>query len=173
MSEENTNAQDSQDSQEPKPAAQTEPKPEAQKPDAQADALKKQLDDAKAMLAKYQEKEKAAAEAEKSKDQRLAERETEISNLKRQHLISQVRLDHGFTDAVFNAVQPSGDDADSIKAAFESHKANLDAYIKAQGSKPGQGGGTETQAGKPQQEKTTASLGFLERHNLLQNKAAI
>lgn len=124
-------------------------------------------------LAKYELLEKEKEEAKKSLEQKQAEQAIELNNLKKQNLIQSVRLTHGFTDAVFNGLTISGETESEIKKSFESHKASLDAYVKAQGVVAAPGAGTTTNLGV---EKTKGDaktqVSWLEAKGLVK-KAAI
>jgi hypothetical protein len=91
---------------------------------------------------KEKERADAEAKAKMTAEEKAKALEEENARIKRENLIEKVRRANGYTDKVYDVVVPSGDTEDDIKKAFEGHKSALDEFVKAQGAKPGQGGGT-------------------------------
>jgi colicin import membrane protein len=128
----------------PAPAPAAEPKGDDLK--AQLEAATKAREEAEAKAAKLEqekkEREDAEAKAKMTAEEKAKALEEENARIKRENLIEKVRRANGYTDKVYDVVVPSGDTEDDIKKAFEGHKSALDEFVKAQGAKPGQGGGT-------------------------------
>jgi len=130
---------------------------------AERDALKKAQAD----------KEKAEREATLSAEQKHAEAEALVKTLQRDNLIARVRLSAGYTDKVYDVVRPDGDTEDEIKKAFEGHKAALDEFVKSQGAKPGQGGGTGGGITPGSEPAKTDNQPYLVRLGLVGKKQAV
>lgn len=155
----------------PPPAPAPEPKQDETDP---AKALKAELDNLKKEIKSYKDKEKAAADAELSAAEKLAKRDAELAEAKREALIERVRRSNGFADKVYDVVAAKGETEDEVKAAYEAHKAALDEYVKAQGVKAAPGGGTgggKAPDGKTEGEKK--GLTFLERKGYVNRKNAV
>jgi hypothetical protein len=123
-------------------------------------------------LEAFKKKEQEEADKQKSAEQRLAEKEAEIAKLSRTAMVERLRREGGFTDKVFDAVQPAGETDEDIKSSYEAFKKNLDEYAKTTGVKAGQGGGTE--GGKPDGKANTgAPIPFLVRKGLVNQKQVV
>lgn len=138
----------------------------------QLDALAKKIKAQEKELEAFKKKEQEEADKQKSVEQRLAEKEAEIAKLSRTAMVERLRREGGFTDKVFDAVQPAGETDDEIKSSYEAYKKHLDEYVKAAGAKPGQGGGTE--GGKPDGKANKgAPIPFLIKHQLVNQKQVV
>lgn len=160
----------------PEPTSAPAPQP-TPTPTPDLAAITKKLEEAEAKLASLTKEKEDAAEAERQKnltaEQKAAELEAKAKKAEREALIASVRLKHGFTDKVYESVAVSGDDEDAIKLAYEAHKTALDEYMKSQGPKAGQGGGTGDGKSPSGETKSDASSPYLVRMGLVKDKKAV
>jgi len=119
-----------------------EPPKDPPAPKPEDDAAKAELANLKKELKAFKDKEKLAADANKTAEEKAAELKLELATAKRDALVERVRRTHGFADKVYDVVAAVGETEDEIKAAYEGHKTALDEYVKAQGVKSAPGAGT-------------------------------
>jgi hypothetical protein len=130
----------------PAPAPAPAPEPKTDGETDEVKALKAQLAAAQTKAADLEKAQSDAEEAERQKnltaEQKATELEAKLKETERTALVEKVRRVHGYGDKAFDVVATKGATEDEIKAEYETHKTALDEYVKAQGGKPGQGGGT-------------------------------